>query len=638
MKEGYLPLYRKYRPQKLDDIVGQAHIKRALTNAIEQNKIAHAYLFTGPRGTGKTSTARILAKSLNCINGPTVTPCEECESCKAITNTVPIDVIEIDAASNRSVDDAHEILEKVQYAPVNGKYKIYIIDEVHMLTTHAFNALLKTLEEPPKNVVFILATTESHKVLDTIKSRCQRFDFKRITTADIVEHLKKIAEKEGINITDGAISLIAKSSFGGMRDSLALLDQVSTMGSAKAIDESDINNLLGRLSFESLMKLGGYISASDSASAIAEVEKIYNDGNEPIQILTNLMMFFKNMLIVKTCAMSDAVELTGLNDEQIKSVKTLSDGLEKHQIVFLINKSADYIKELKTTTNQQMWLEIGLIDLSNLAENTKLHELEARILRLEGGSVDMISAVSQKNIVHPPKISPAEVINKIDTTVTTRHSVGAGVEDASQLIPANVTEESQTGEILRSAQDDKIVAQDDNVRHSEDEVRRIPQDVSLSCENINLAELWNKILQVLMKGNLSGLAKMKAMTSLVKYDEEGIVVAGKTPTFTANLNAPSKRSVLVNVIYSVIGRDDIPVIIRQRTAEDGKAEKVKLPQPQKPSIVPKDLADVPDEDEVQSEPEVKAVLSQTASQSHSEDGLSEQASMVKDLFDGKVID
>ena len=181
MNKNYVPLYRKYRPQTLETLVGQEHIKKTLTSAIELNKISHAYLFTGPRGTGKTSTARILAKSLNCKNGPTTKPCGECESCKDITNSIPIDVIEIDAASNRKVEDAQNILEKVQYVPVNGKFKIYIIDEVHMLTNHAFNALLKTLEEPPENVIFILATTEVHKVLDTIKSRCQRFDFRRIT-------------------------------------------------------------------------------------------------------------------------------------------------------------------------------------------------------------------------------------------------------------------------------------------------------------------------------------------------------------------------------------------------------------------------------------------------------------------------
>ena len=168
MNENYIPLYRKYRPQKLEEVVGQEHIKKTLKSAIELNKISHAYLFTGPRGTGKTSTARILAKSLNCINGPTISPCNECASCKDVTNTVPIDVIEIDAASNRKVEDTQNLLEKIQYTPVHGHYKIYIIDEVHMLTNHAFNALLKTLEEPPENVIFILATTEVHKVLDTI--------------------------------------------------------------------------------------------------------------------------------------------------------------------------------------------------------------------------------------------------------------------------------------------------------------------------------------------------------------------------------------------------------------------------------------------------------------------------------------
>ena len=196
MSGNYVPLYRKYRPQTLDKLVGQEHIKKTLTSAIELGKIAHAFLFTGPRGTGKTSTARILAKSLNCKNGPTIHPCGECESCLDIMNSVPMDVIEIDAASNRKVEDTQSILEKIQYVPVHGKYKIYIIDEVHMLTNHAFNALLKTLEEPPENVIFILATTEVHKVLDTIKSRCQRFDFRRITTDDIVKHLRYISDEE----------------------------------------------------------------------------------------------------------------------------------------------------------------------------------------------------------------------------------------------------------------------------------------------------------------------------------------------------------------------------------------------------------------------------------------------------------
>src|SRR5574344_2002078 len=255
MSEKYIPLYRKYRPQNLQEIVGQEHIKKALTNAISLKKISHAYLFTGPRGTGKTSTARILAKSLNCAEGPTLTPCEKCPSCMEIKSSTPIDVIEIDAASNRKVEDAQNILEKIQYVPVNGKYKIYIIDEVHMLTNHAFNALLKTLEEPPENVIFILATTEPHKVLETIISRCQRFDFRRITTDDIVTRLKSISEKENINIADEALYAIAKNSAGGMRDSLALLDQVSILGIDAEIQSSDIDDILGKISIDELFAI-----------------------------------------------------------------------------------------------------------------------------------------------------------------------------------------------------------------------------------------------------------------------------------------------------------------------------------------------------------------------------------------------
>ena len=272
MNEKYVPLYRKYRPQILEEVVGQEHIKKALANAIELNKISHAYLFTGPRGTGKTSTARIFAKSLNCVQGLTTKPCGKCASCLDVINSNPIDVIEIDAASNRSVNDAQNILEKIQYAPVNGKYKIYIIDEVHMLTPQAFNALLKTLEEPPENVVFILATTEVHKVLDTIKSRCQRFDFKRITVEDIVNHLKNIAKLEKINIEDDAILTIAKNAAGGMRDSLALLDQLSVLDTDKAITTEDINILLGRLSFDVLNRLTESILDVNSNSALEILE------------------------------------------------------------------------------------------------------------------------------------------------------------------------------------------------------------------------------------------------------------------------------------------------------------------------------------------------------------------------------
>ena len=608
MAERYLPLYRKYRPQKLEDIVGQAHIKQALTNAIQLNKISHAYLFTGPRGTGKTSTARILAKSLNCINGPTTTPCEQCESCKSITNTIPVDVIELDAASNRSVDDAREILEKVNYAPVHGKYKIYIIDEVHMLTKEAFNALLKTLEEPPENVIFILATTESHKVLDTIKSRCQRFDFKRITVNDITEHLKKIAQKEGIKISDGAISLIAKSAAGGMRDSLALLDQVGTMGASKEITEEDINSLLGRLSFDSLLEISTHIINSDGNSAIKSLEKIYNDGNEPIQILTNLMLFFKNLLITKNCDTETTIELTGATEDQLSEMKKLTENLEKHQILFLINKSAEYIKDLKATTNQQMWLEVGLIDLANLADNTKLMDLEARIARLEGGEV-----IPPQRTITKPALPP--VIEKVVPIKTETH-----------VIRQEETErpEQKVQSVLTTT--DAVI--------SETPVQK--QKINLN--NADLNTIWMKILQTLLKDNLSGLAQMKAFTSLVQCDENGIVIAGKTQRFTDKLNAPDKKATLVEAIHAVIGETSAAVTIRVRTEADGKIQKVKLPQAPKTIAPPKDLVEQ-EEEITQEENELLNDSTQKEKPTKiDESGLSDQSKMVKELFDGKVLE
>ena len=612
MNEGYLPLYRKYRPQKLEDIVGQTHIKTALTNAINLNKISHAYLFTGPRGTGKTSTARILAKSLNSINGPTVTHCEKCESCISITNTVPIDVIEIDAASNRSVEDAHNILEKVQYAPVNGKYKIYIIDEVHMLTTQAFNALLKTLEEPPKNVIFILATTESHKVLDTIKSRCQRFDFKRITTNDIIEHLKKISNKENISITDGALATIAKSSAGGMRDSLALLDQVSTIGTSKEITEDDINNLLGRLSFDTLKELAEHITHSDSASAIQVLEKIYNDGNEPIQILTNLMMFFKNLLITKTCDFETSIEITGLTDAQIKSLDEIKNSLETHQILFLINKTAEYIKDLKTTTNQQMWLEVSLIDLANLADNTKLADLQRRIENLESARPTTV----QRVITTRPQQQERPVITHSEPKIE------------HQPVQHNV--EPVQIQHTQPVQQHKPVEQD--IQDSVEEITNAqPSGTS------NLKALWTQIL-----GAIPNQAD-RALLSLanpIKIENDGIVLAIKSPNLMEKANSPERKQSLISAADSILGTTNISILIRQPLPDDKKIEKVKVSAIKKPITPPKTL--VEDEHEV-SEQEVETAKEETEAnkpqnRNETDFSRSDQSNMVKQLFDGKYLE
>ena len=384
MASTYIPLYRKYRPQTFHDLIGQENIVKALSNAINLDKIAHAYLLCGPRGTGKTSSARILAKSLNCKEGPTLEPCGKCPSCLDIINGVPVDVIEIDAASNRSVEDTQAILEKIQYVPINGRYKIYVIDEVHMLSNHAFNALLKTLEEPPENVIFILATTEPHKVLETIISRCQRFDFRRITTDDIVKRLEFIAKEENINISNEALYSIAKNSAGGMRDALALLDQISVLGQNKEISTQDIDELLGKISYEMLFDIGETISKSDANTAIALIDKIYNKGNEPIQVVTNLIQYFRDLLILKSCSDKGLVlSLTRINEANFDKIKTQTEKFEQEQVIALIDKLSYYATQIKETTDKYLWLELCLIDIVSNVSYYKISELTKRVDILE---------------------------------------------------------------------------------------------------------------------------------------------------------------------------------------------------------------------------------------------------------------
>ena len=612
MSETYIPLYRKYRPQKLEEVVGQEHIKQALSNAITLGKISHAYLFTGPRGTGKTSTARILAKSLNCVEGPTVNPCGKCASCVDITNTVPIDVIEIDAASNRKVEDAQNILEKIQYVPVNGKYKIYIIDEVHMLTNTAFNALLKTLEEPPKNVVFILATTESHKVLDTIKSRCQRFDFRRITTDDIAKHLRYISDKENIKISDGALYSIAKNSAGGMRDSIALLDQVSILGESKEITEDDINNLLGRISFDVLNEMAQYIIDSDSINAVKILEKVYNSGNEPVQILSNLMYYFKNLLIVKNCDANTTIELTNLNEVQLKELDKQKEVVETHQIVFLIEKIANYIKEIKTTVNQQMWLEVALIDLSNLTNNTKLIELQTRLQALESGTV---TQTHQKKI-----ITPAQSVQKpvVHSQPQPQHQPKAKEEIKQENISTSTPVEEPQEETFTPMPKAKMLDPSTDIR-----------------------SLWGELLSHIKSPSTHALLKL---ANPVKIAPDEVVITFKQSIFVKQASEGQKKIAIMEAADEMFGQKNTVVNIRTPLESDvdlGKIVPAK-PKPQ-PTVAPKTLAEPKSEvseeeietanEEIQAKPQEE----KKTEKQQSETFESDQSKMIKDLFDGKYI-
>ena len=358
---SYEPLHHKYRPQTFRELVGQETIAQTLSNALKQEKIAPAYLFTGPRGTGKTSSARILAKSLNCLNSerPTPEPCGQCEACKAIAVGSALDVMEIDAASNTGVDNIREIIERSRFAPVQCRYKIYAIDECHMLSTAAFNALLKTLEEPPPRVVFILATTDPQRVLSTIISRCQRFDYRRIPLAEMTAHLKYIAEREDIAIAPDALTLIAQIANGGLRDAESLLDQLSLL--PEKISVSKVWDLVGAVPEQDLLKLLHLINSNDSMGVLQQCRSLLDRGREPLVVLQNLAGFYLNLLIAKTAP--QRFELTAVTQTCWEQLCTEAANWDMSSILRGQQQLKEAETQLKQTTQPRLWLEVTLLGL-----------------------------------------------------------------------------------------------------------------------------------------------------------------------------------------------------------------------------------------------------------------------------------
>lgn len=354
----YISLYRKYRPQTFADVVGQAHITRTLQNALEGGRVAHAYLFCGPRGTGKTTTARLLAKALNCSHGPTRDPCNECESCRRIAAGTALDVIEIDAASNRGIDDIRELRDKVKYAPAEARHKVYVVDECHMLTTEAFNALLKTLEEPPAHVLFVLATTDPQKVPATILSRCQRMDFRRGTVSDLVRRLEVVVAGEGIDADPDALTLVARSADGSWRDALSILEQIIAFGE-RHITADEVRSILGTVHEELLVECARAIAAEDATAALRVVAQLADEGKDIRDFLRGLLAHFRNLLLVG--ASGGAVLPDGATAEEARLLKEQAAAFSPATSLRVIEALSDAEKEMRRDSQHRLLLEIALL-------------------------------------------------------------------------------------------------------------------------------------------------------------------------------------------------------------------------------------------------------------------------------------
>lgn len=469
---SYQPLHHKYRPQTFAQLVGQDAIATTLSNALQQNRIAPAYLFTGSRGTGKTSSARIFAKSLNCISvdAPTDQPCGICQTCQEITKGVALDVIEIDAASNTGVDNIRELIERAQFAPVQCRYKVYAIDEVHMLSNAAFNALLKTLEEPPDRVVFVLATTDPQRVLPTIISRCQRFDFRRIPLKAMIQHLGMIAQKEQITIADDALYLIAQISQGGMRDAESLLDQLSLLSGDITADR--VWDLVGAVPERDLMALLEAIAQDNPETVLDTIRRLMDRGREPIIVLQNLASFYRDLLIAKTSPnRSDLVALTAPTwDHLCEFAKSLA--------LPAILAGQRHLKEsevqIKHTTQPRLWLEVTLMGLlPSAVQNVIVAE-----------TIPTVTQVAQKPAPRSAQSAPSTQPSSIPNPSKATDSVAESPKQESPIPPVEAEPEPQSSE----------------------------------PDSSNLGELWQKVIQNIQVFGTQALLKQQGM--LLSFDGE----------------------------------------------------------------------------------------------------------------------
>lgn len=396
---SYTALYRKFRPDRFEDVKGQEHIVTTLRNQIKAERIGHAYLFCGTRGTGKTSIAKIFAKAVNCENPVDGSPCRECRICKAIASGASMNVIEIDAASNNGVDNIREIVDEVSYSPAEGKYKVYIIDEVHMLSIGAFNALLKTLEEPPSYVIFILATTEAHKIPITILSRCQRYDFKRIAIDTITNRLRELMEIEQISVEDKALRYIAKSADGSFRDSLSLLDQCIAFHFGKELTYDMVLDVLGAVDTEVFGRLFEHVLNQDVAGCISLLEEIVMQGRELTQFITDFTWYLRNLLLVKTSDADTIEDTVDMSSENLERLKAEAEGVTQDTVMRYIRIFSELSGQIKYTAQKRILIEIALIKLCRPSMETDKESILDRVRviedKLEKGIIQAASSATQ---------------------------------------------------------------------------------------------------------------------------------------------------------------------------------------------------------------------------------------------------
>jgi DNA polymerase III subunit gamma/tau len=536
-------LYRRHRPGSFDEVVGQQHVVRTLRNAVEGGKVHHAYLFVGSRGTGKTSMAKILARSLNCERGgPTTTPCGECESCLTIAAGTSVDVIEMDAASNRSVDDVRDLRERVAYAPIGGHWKVYILDEAHMLTKEAWNAFLKTLEEPPPNTVFVLATTEAHKVMATIADRCQRFDFQRPSLKQISEVLTRAAAAEGIEVEKGALAMIARSASGSFRDALGTLDQLVAFGGEK-VSLDAVLEVLGAADAELLFEAVDAVLAEDPRGALLSVEKMAGSGRDPAQFARDLLAHLRHLLVTQTVGEVPETFVVTASDEDRLAAQAAAIGAAT--LVRTIDELAAALTAVREGDDARMAVEIALLKAARPDLDPSSEGLLRRIERLERGT-DASPATGPDVAGDPPPPAVAEASSE---------AVLPATPPAAASAPADAPAPIEAAEPEPSSEADSPAGE---------------SDLGLD----ELARVWPAVLDKLRETSPALAATFEGARP-VALDEDGLKI-GFPPESTFNkrkAEAPDKRELIIEAFEAVLGkRMRVSYVSLDGEDDDGGAE------------------------------------------------------------------
>ncbi len=551
-------LYRRHRPGSFDEVVGQQHVVRTLRNAVEQGKVHHAYLFVGSRGTGKTSMAKILARSLNCERGgPTVTPCGECESCLTIAAGTSLDVIEMDAASNRSVDDIRDLRERVAYAPTGGRWKVYILDEAHMLTKEAWNAFLKTLEEPPPNTVFVLATTESHKVMATIADRCQRFDFQRPSLEQISEVLNRVAAAESIQVDEGAVATIARSASGSFRDALGTLDQLVAYGGSE-VGLEDVLQLLGAADAELLFGAVDAVIAEDPKAVLLGVEEMARSGRDPSQFARDLLAHLRHLLVTQTVGEVPNTFVVTATDEGRLSAQ--AEAIGAATLVRTIDELSAALTAVREGDDARMAVEIALLKAARPDLDPSTEGLLRRIERLEQGGTE----APQPRVLSEGKGGLA------DSPVRTPPSPPPPAEDASpagaQDTQASKDTDGPDERLQPEAEDSPAGGAVGGVPHSggdreagsehmgEPAVTG-PAGQELDIEQV--VKVWPAVLDQLMQTAPALAATFEGARPVAFDAGDGSVTVGFPADHTFNkrkAEAPDKREQLAAALETVLGQ------------------------------------------------------------------------------------